>query len=123
MKPHLGNPNAQQAERRIDQLYKSQCFADLKKVMELPDGRRFVYRIIFDICHVEALSFTGNSETYLREGERNAGLTLMNELIDKHPDAYMLMITEALESRKEEILKRKRARETPEPRTTEENDE
>jgi hypothetical protein len=112
-RPHLANEKAQAQEQRLDRVRASQYFADLRDIMATPAGRRFIYRMIFEICHVEALSFTGNSETYLREGERNAGLTIMNELIDRHADAYMTMITEMLAFRKEELMKRKQARENP----------
>lgn len=107
------NPQSQALEKRLDALRKSQAKSDLKVVMALPDGRRLMYRIIYEICHVEALSYTGNSDTTLREGERNAGLTIKNELMDEHPDAYLDMILEMLTARKDEILKRKAMRELP----------
>lgn len=42
-------------------------------------------------------SFTGNSETFFREGARNVGLKLMAQIHELTPDAYGLMLKESKE--------------------------
>ena len=52
---------------------------DIKHIMSDVSGRRFVWRLL-SRCGVYRLSYTGNSDTYFREGERNIGLWLLAEL-------------------------------------------
>jgi hypothetical protein len=40
-------------------------------------------------------SYTGNSETYFREGERNVGLRMQQEIERIAFDEYLLMLKEA----------------------------
>lgn len=110
-KGHTGSEKAQELERRLDKLRLSQYKEDLKTLLGMPEGRRFLYRLIFEICHVEALSYGPDSD--LKEGERNTGLTVMNELIDQHPESYMTMMIEMMKDRQDEFLKRKAARDDP----------
>ena len=52
----------------------NQEIADIKAVMSMPEGRRFVWRLINDICHIDATSANhSGSITYMLEGERNIG--------------------------------------------------
>lgn len=52
---------------------------DLKALLAMPEFRRFVWEFLED-CHVFSPSFTGDSKTFFREGERNVGLKLMARL-------------------------------------------
>ena len=108
------NQTSQNIEKNMDKVRESQYFQDIRDLLERPAGRRFLYRLIFEICGVESISFTGNSETFFREGQRNVGVTVKSELIDQHPEAYMRMMIEMMTTRQEEILKRKAARDMPE---------
>ena len=45
-------------------------------------------------------SFTGNSETFFREGQRNVGLMLMAQIHEVCPDQYALMLKEQNDVRK-----------------------
>jgi hypothetical protein len=67
---------------------------DLRKVMSLPEGRRTMWRILCN-TGMRRSSFTGNSETYFREGERNVGLRLQQELERIAFEDYVLMLKEA----------------------------
>ena len=75
--------------RAADDLIK----ADLKQLMALPAFRRFVWRLL-DWTHVFRSSFTGNSETFFREGERNIGLKVFGSVQEHEPDAYLVMVKE-----------------------------
>lgn len=56
-------------------------------------GRRFVWRLL-TWTHVFKTSFTGNSETYFREGERNIGCRLIDEIHTTCPELYTAMVKE-----------------------------
>lgn len=71
-------------------------FDDLKAVLSTRNGRRFLWRTLSN-CGVFELSYTGTSETYFREGQRNIGLKLMSEINDADKTAMSLMMRESME--------------------------
>lgn len=66
---------------------------DLKWLMADKRGRRFMWRLL-ERTGIYRSSFTGNSETFFREGERNVGLAVMADLMDFCPERYAQMIKE-----------------------------
>lgn len=66
---------------------------DMKWLMASKRGRRIMWRIL-DRAGVHRTSFTGNSETFFREGMRNVGLMLLAQITDVSPESYVLMLTE-----------------------------
>lgn len=69
---------------------------DFKWLMGSKRGRRIVSRLL-DETGVFRTSFTGNSETFFREGQRNVGLGLMALINDNCGDQYVLMLNERRE--------------------------
>ncbi len=67
--------------------------ADLISVMETHAGRRFVWRIL-ESAGLYKLSYTGNSETFFNEGQRNIGLKLLSDLLKVAPEEYVRMTQE-----------------------------
>ena len=61
--------------------------------MEQKQGRRLMSRIL-SICGVYRSSFTGNSETFFREGMRNVGLVLVADLQEHTPEGFISMMQE-----------------------------
>ena len=55
-----------------------ECF---RKIMKSPEGRWFFMRVL-EITGYHGRSFTGNSETYFREGMREVGIQLDRRLVD-----------------------------------------
>lgn len=82
---------AQIAER--DKLEAEEARADLRWVMNHVRGRRFMRRLI-DISGVYRGSFTGNSETFFREGERSVGIQVLRQIQESCPDKFLVMLTE-----------------------------
>lgn len=72
---------------------------DLRKILAIPEGRRFIWRYI-GISGVFKLSFTGNSETFFNEGQRNVGLKLIADVMEANPESYLQMTKEAEEEEK-----------------------
>lgn len=67
---------------------------DMKWLMGGPRGRRIMYGIL-EQAGIWRTSFTGNSETFYREGMRNIGLMLLSRITDACPDEYINMVREA----------------------------
>jgi hypothetical protein len=72
-----------------------QADRDLEAVLDLPAGRRVLMRLI-DGTGVFVRSFTGNSETFYREGRRAIGLDLVEHIESVRPGSFATLQTEAL---------------------------
>jgi hypothetical protein len=72
---------------------------DFKWLMGSKRGRRIVWRLL-ERTGVFRTSFTGNSETFFREGQRNVGLMLMAQIHEVCPDQYAVMLKEQNDVRK-----------------------
>lgn len=66
---------------------------ELAAVLNLPEGRRYIWRLL-EFCGVYKTSFTGSSETFFLEGQRNVGLRVVTEIMTAYPEAYLLMMKE-----------------------------
>ncbi len=84
-----------EAERdaRSVKIKRDQEIADFKWLTESKQGRRFLWRLL-DKTGVYRSSFTGSSETFFLEGQRNIGLLLMSEINAICPDVYATMLKE-----------------------------
>jgi len=69
---------------------------DLSYVLREPRGRRWVYEMIFNTCHMHRLSFVpGDSHaTAFNEGARSVGEALLDEIRTNHFGAFMQMLEE-----------------------------
>ena len=67
---------------------------DIKWLMSTKQGRRVVWRLLSE-AGIYRTSFTGNSETFFREGKRQMGLFLVAEVHTHATDAYPLMVQES----------------------------
>ena len=72
---------------------------DFKWLMGNKRGRRIVWRLL-ERTGVYRSSFTGNSETFFREGMRNVGLTLLAQVHEITPDQFAVMLKEQQDVRK-----------------------
>ena len=66
---------------------------DISALMAMPEFRRYVWWLL-EQSHVFRTSFTGNSETFFREGERNIGLKVFLEINQECPEHYATMVKE-----------------------------
>lgn len=80
-------------KRKSAEMAKLQVSEDWKWLMKAPQGRRIVHRLL-SISGVNRTTFTGNSETFFREGKRAVGLELQSEIIKHAPNGYAEMIRE-----------------------------
>ena len=82
---------ADQGERNKLALHTEQ--EDFKWLMGNKRGRRIVWRLL-ERTGVYRSSFTGNSETFFREGARNVGLMLLDQIHTITPDQFAVMLKE-----------------------------
>jgi hypothetical protein len=66
---------------------------DFKFLMSDKRGRRFVWNLL-EKTGVFRSSFTGNSETFFREGQRNVGLMIVDMIHTHSPEQYNRMMME-----------------------------
>lgn len=64
---------------------------DLKEVLATHSGRRFIWRYL-EKCGVFTSSFTGNSETFFKEGSRNIGLQLLADVQEANIESLIEMM-------------------------------
>ncbi len=94
MRPDETKPSRNQraAQRQADR--------DLLAMLDNPAGRRVLMRVI-DSAGVFVRSFTGNSETFYREGRRAIGLDLVEHIERVRPGSFAALQTEALALREQ----------------------
>lgn len=66
---------------------------EMRYLLSLPQFRRFAWELLQN-THLFKSSFTGNSETFFREGERNVGLRVYARIQEADPAAYAVMVKE-----------------------------
>jgi hypothetical protein len=77
----------------VQQKRRAQEIEDFKWLMSHKQGRRIVWRIL-EQAGVYRQTFTGNSETFFREGKRSIGLFVLAEVHEVSADAYVSMLKE-----------------------------
>lgn len=85
--------------KRKDRDNAKTVLGDINWLMSEPRGRRFVAWFLGQ-CGMDKLSFTGNSETFFREGNRNMGIMLKSRIDEVAPEMYIKMLVETLERNK-----------------------
>lgn len=91
-----GHERAAADRKEKQRLTSDQEVADFKWLMSDKRGRRIVWGLL-EKTGLYRSSFTGNSETFFREGERNVGLKLIALIHENCPEKYNLMVTEQRE--------------------------
>lgn len=99
-----GSKSAQRELRDHKNLQERQRKSDLGWVMSTPQGRRFIFDLIERRCGVFSASYTGNSETYLKEGKRLVGIDLMEEVQQEFSNEYVQMTSEAFHGKRRDAL-------------------
>lgn len=87
------------------QLREKERLQGLAQIMQSREGRAWMYEHLAT-CGAFRSSFTGNSETFFREGERNVSLRVTADLMAHHEETYMLMLQEAKAANKAVISPR-----------------
>lgn len=72
---------------------------DLKSLLSSDWGRRFMWDLL-DITGTYSRAFTGNSETFFREGQRSVGCFYLDLIQEKMPEYYVEMWKDQITRRK-----------------------
>lgn len=92
--PYISDDPDQIAEAKTKaKIQSNQIKDDIKALMQIPAFRRFVWWLL-ESSHIFGTSFTGNSETFFREGERNIGLKVFLRVQEHDPEGYLVMSKE-----------------------------
>jgi len=70
---------------------------DVAELMHSPAFRRYAKRYLSS-CSVFKTTFTGNSETFFREGQRSIGTTMLAEIMSATPQRFPELMAEKLAS-------------------------
>lgn len=73
---------------------------DIEFLLKSPNGRRFLSRLIHEVCGFNRSSFTGNSRTFFMEGQRNVALTIFADIVEINPEYYSQLLTESSNERR-----------------------
>jgi galactose-1-phosphate uridylyltransferase len=82
-----------QRDERAAKAQRDKEIEDFKEVVRTKQGRRFIWRLLEE-AGVYRSSFTGTSQTFFLEGQRNMGLLLIREIHEICPDVYTTMLKE-----------------------------
>lgn len=83
----------QDEDERARQIAANTAAEDFKWLMGDARGRRHVWRLL-EQAGVFRSSFTGNSETFFKEGARSMGLAIVSQINEHTPELYQVMLTE-----------------------------
>lgn len=76
----------------------AQRISDLQAIIDMPEGRRFLNRLMFHSCHM----FTGGgfqpsgSQMYYNSGARSVGFNIKEQIEEASPQAFNLILNEEL---------------------------
>lgn len=84
------NAATEEEKKLRAKLLAEQDIKDLQWVMGDKRGRRFMWRLL-ERSGVFRISYTGNSETYFREGMRNIGIMQLDDLKTYCEETYIAM--------------------------------
>lgn len=91
------SPEQIEAEaKRIERIQKAEQ-DDIRALMERPEFRRYLRRYL-EITSVFRTTFTGNSETFFKEGQRSIGTTMFGEFHLACGTRFMELMAEPLHS-------------------------
>lgn len=88
----------QEKRLRKEQLELELESPDLQAVLDLPQGRKFLWWLLGK-TGLYRTSFTGNSATFYNEGRRDIGIAILNEILTVDPEAYIRMQAENLRAK------------------------
>ena len=87
--------------KELSEFERRRVISDTAKVMSTPEGLRFLWWLL-EQAHLFNSSFTGQSNTTIfREGERNVGLKVLNNVLEVDKNFFAEMINSKLTSTKE----------------------
>lgn len=101
-KHNVANPEDVKAQRDREKIERKQEKLDWEWLLQQGPGRRIVWRLMEE-CRIYEESFTGHANTtFVNEGMRKIGLSIIQKVIRARPDALTEMMIES--KKREEAL-------------------
>ena len=95
-----GDEKDVKVERRKYKLNRQREQQEMKKLLEEPGNRNLLWRF-FEYCRIfDALPPMDSSSLAMKTGVRNAGLWMLNEVLETKPNMLSIMKQEAVEREK-----------------------
>lgn len=71
---------------------------DLQTLLAMPEGRRFLKRLIFNTCHLfDGVGYCANgSQMYYNSGSRSVGLNIKEQIDRQHPLGFQAILKEEI---------------------------
>jgi len=78
---------------KLEREARRQELLDIKNVMQTESGKRLLWRILHEFCHIDLKSadMRSGSATYFNEGAREVGLALKSDLYEGAFEEYQMM--------------------------------
>lgn len=77
--------------KKQERVEKQEALNDTIAVMQTPAGRRYIWRLL-EHARVFGSSYAHQSnQTFFREGQRNMGLWIFDELLKASPELFLTM--------------------------------
>jgi hypothetical protein len=102
---NAADPKEVKKQKKKDHLDQLQFEAACAYVMQNPKGRHFVWSLL-ERCGLYQMSFTGNSETFFREGRRSIGLEMIADLEEVTPLEFLDMWSEHFKKAREKVIEK-----------------
>lgn len=85
-----------EAQVRAAERYEEDTILDIDYLLKEPRGRRWLWTLIFETCHVHSLSYVPGDQmsTAFNEGGKSVGLALLSQITAHYPARYKKMIEE-----------------------------
>jgi len=106
---------------RQQKLARLQEMTDLRKLLSLPEGRRFLWRLI-ERCKIYQSIWAEGTGIHFNEGQRNVGLFVMHEVIAADNTALLKMMSEAAARDLEQQRQAEHAQTKTKPQTEDSDD-
>lgn len=74
-----------------EKLKRERDLNDIRFLISSVQGKRVFWKYL-ELCGVYKSSFTGSSETFFLEGQRNIGLKILADIMEADPKAYVSMM-------------------------------
>ncbi len=91
------DPRQQRRRKKKHQLQSAREKEDIGAMLNSPQGRRVLWRIMEQSKLLAPDMFTGNSTTFYNLGKRDLGLWLYNEIMGSEPKAFLTMMNDQLQ--------------------------
>lgn len=95
---------AQERLKHRERSVERQRAEDIRAVMSIPEGRRFVWYVTQGLCGVLTHSSAGDARTFLAEGRRSVACELLAEIEEICPPLHSTMFHEAFAARQEDAV-------------------